>query len=842
MYIQFGHASNVGGAVQGVIPVQDAQGNMLGGGTPAGSPEQRQLRREVKSTQNGLGQLEQHFERMMEAVERNSGQIAALAEKQSSSEDTLVATLREQRRSGEGEGDGYFPSSELSTHLGRINDLLTRNSEHVENLAKRQLDSEQKLRTAIEDSNTRHRADYNLDMSQLSSHLDRIQSLMEAEVKQRKDSAKELLDHQSTVSQPVIDLSPLNDRLEMIHDSLEQNSALIKALLDEGTAATPFAEKQNPVPPQMDMSPLTAHLEKIHLAITQQSEHMQALVGFASGGSEAAEAGAEAVKENVSLAPLAEHLEQIYNAIEEGTKKLASKESPSMDIAPLTSHLEAIRLASEQNAANVKDLIDTNRSASESASSQHVNLKEHLQAMRAATESNADCMKALVDGQDKADVNQLKEHLLAMRTATESNADCMRVLVEAQEKAHTNDSAALIDLSPLTEHLQAMREGSERNAGQMKALFAAQEKALEKELDLKPLTQCLDAVQTSTDRSADQISAFIEAQKDADSKVLDLKPLTEHLDGIRTSTDRSADQISSFIEAQKNANSKVLDLKPLTEHLDGIRTSTDRSADQISALVEAQKNMGSKELDLKPLTDQLEAIRDISERNFEHYTDLVEAQNASREAFLSQSKLDFSPLAKHLQALHNATQQSAEQQRDLLQELLSAQKASPAPPSTDFTPLTDRLNSIHASLEKAGQRRDSSPGMGDSKFLMSALTSHLSKIQAVTEQNAQHVKSLREKQSASQDKMHIAVTQTAEQVAQLTARNLEMEVQLASRDRQVQDLMRGHSEMVGVMRELAMSLQASNKSACDHVVIPPPRKMGRKVVGFVYENPTPKDG
>ena len=804
MYIQFGHASNVGGAVQGVIPVQDAQGNMLGGGTPAGSPEQRQLRREVKSTQNGLGQLEQHFERMMEAVERNSGQIAALAEKQSSSEDTLVATLREQRRSGEGEGDGYFPSSELSTHLGRINDLLTRNSEHVENLAKRQLDSEQKLRTAIEDSNTRHRADYNLDMSQLSSHLDRIQSLMEAEVKQRKDSAKELLDHQSTVSQPVIDLSPLNDRLEMIHDSLEQNSALIKALLDEGTAATPFAEKQNPVPPQMDMSPLTAHLEKIHLAITQQSEHMQALVGFASGGSEAAEAGAEAVKENVSLAPLAEHLEQIYNAIEEGTKKLASKESPSMDIAPLTSHLEAIRLASEQNAANVKDLIDTNRSASESASSQHVNLKEHLQAMRAATESNADCMKALVDGQDKADVNQLKEHLLAMRTATESNADCMRVLVEAQEKAHTNDSAALIDLSPLTEHLQAMREGSERNAGQMKALFAAQEKALEKELDLKPLTQCLDAVQTSTDRSADQISAFIEAQKDADSKVLDLKPLTEHLDGIRT--------------------------------------STDRSADQISALVEAQKNMGSKELDLKPLTDQLEAIRDISERNFEHYTDLVEAQNASREAFLSQSKLDFSPLAKHLQALHNATQQSAEQQRDLLQELLSAQKASPAPPSTDFTPLTDRLNSIHASLEKAGQRRDSSPGMGDSKFLMSALTSHLSKIQAVTEQNAQHVKSLREKQSASQDKMHIAVTQTAEQVAQLTARNLEMEVQLASRDRQVQDLMRGHSEMVGVMRELAMSLQASNKSACDHVVIPPPRKMGRKVVGFVYENPTPKDG
>ena len=46
--------------------------------------------------------------------------------------------------------------------------------------------------------------------------------------------------------------------------------------------------------------------------------------------------------------------------------------------------------------------------------------------------------------------------------------------------------------------------------------------------------------------------------------------------------------------------------------------------------------------------------------------------------------------------------------------------------------------------------------------------------------------------------------------------------------------------MVEVVRELAREIQKGAAGAgCEHVVVPPPRKMGKKIVGFVYDA---KDG
>ncbi|KAK1076406.1 hypothetical protein LTR48_009084, partial [Friedmanniomyces endolithicus] len=87
MYISFSDTqeNGLGGAAQGIIPVQDAQGNMkAGSGLPA-SPEVigeqvgREMRRETRSVRNGITKMEEHFERMMEAVERNTAQVAVLA-------------------------------------------------------------------------------------------------------------------------------------------------------------------------------------------------------------------------------------------------------------------------------------------------------------------------------------------------------------------------------------------------------------------------------------------------------------------------------------------------------------------------------------------------------------------------------------------------------------------------------------------------------------------------------------------------------------------------------------------------------------------------------------------
>ena len=52
---------------------------------------------------------------------------------------------------------------------------------------------------------------------------------------------------------------------------------------------------------------------------------------------------------------------------------------------------------------------------------------------------------------------------------------------------------------------------------------------------------------------------------------------------------------------------------------------------------------------------------------------------------------------------------------------------------------------------------------------------------------------------------------------------------------QMRELLSGQREMVEVVRELAKSFVARNPASCGHVIVPPPRKTDRKVVGFVYD-------
>ncbi|KAK5123029.1 hypothetical protein LTR85_003595 [Meristemomyces frigidus] len=728
MYISFSDTgadgTGLGGAAQGIIPVQDAQGNMLGGSAPA-SPELLgkvgRVRREAREARSEIAWLEEYFERMMEAVGKNTEQIAALAENQQRAQQQWQPPV-EGQNGGEAHREGYFDGggSELSQHLGRINDLLARNSEHVEALAQRQQEHDEKLHSTLQDFTTKQKTDY-LDMSQLSAHLDRIQSLMEQSASQRQDSAKESLEQQSRAppSNPApIDFSPLTDRLEKVQEAVEQNSALVKALLDEGTAAdsrpgTPFWGKDTPVqqpPPQVDLSPLTEHLQKIHSAIEQQSQHIQALVGFASGGGGEDDEGAGASAGNgsgsgsgggdtaeKSLAPLGEHLEQIYNAIEEGNKH--AKGAPKIDLQPL---LEA------QNAT------------------------------RAAVENSS---KAADMGLLAGKLDGLIEHLMSTHSQGQQHDEHLQELVRKQNELHRAVTA---------------------------------ESGRKMDLDLAPLAEKFDGLNAH------------------------LEPLAEKFDGL-------------------NGH-----LQPLAAKFDG-------------------------------LNGHLESLREWAEYNSEQVKELIDAQNATgaREVDLAPLAVKFDGLSQHMEALRWHAGDNAETLKQLLEAQLAASAAAPPPPPPtsepiDFTPLTERLNRIHDSLERQAQKRDSSPGSGDPKFIMSALTSHLSKIQAVTEANAQHVKTLREKQSASQDKMHIAVSQTADTVhstaaslwqyqAQNDGFKAQIDGRLEATNGQVRELMAGQRELVEVMRELAKSITAQNKGACDHVVVPPPRKMGRKVVGFVYD-------
>lgn len=651
MYIAFSDATgDVGGAAQGVIPIQDADGNMLGSAAGRESGVMGDMRREAKEVKNEVQRLEEHFEKMMGAVQKNTEKVAELAEQHSGNGQDYIGAPKV---STEGSGITYFDMDVLSGHFGRMNDLLAKNNEHIDGLVRKHDEHEQQLRSTIEILASKQKND-GMDMRPLSSHLDRIQQMMETSITERKDSAKDLSERS-----PQIDLSPLTDRLEMVQEAVEQNSALVRALLEEGGAGdskpgTPFWGKDQA---SVDLLPLTAHLERIHGAIERQNEHSKALVGFATGDPEAPDG-----KKPTTLSPLvAEHLEQIYNAIEDGNKYAVG---------------------------------------------------------------TRDDLKMLLESQ---------------------NVTLERLMGDGGE----DDSNAM---------LSAIREGNKHTS------------------EIQDFMQRLFESQIATRKAIEKGNKHSLESKDH------LEKLLESQAGIREAIE---------------ANGGEIDFTPMAEHLESIRESSNTNAETIKRLLETQQAT-HKDLDFTPLSDHLGAIRSATEQNSEHIRELVTSQQASGKS--------------------------------------------------DFTPVTDRLRRIHTTLEKqASERKDSNPGTGDAKFIMNALSSHLSKIQSVTEQNAQHVKNLREKQSSSQNKMHIAVSETSEQVRSLVGhahaqneRIVENERRLEQQNAQMREMMSGQREMVEVMRSLARSVTAQSKGACDHVVVPPPRKMGRKVVGFVYdakENP-----
>lgn len=534
MYIQSDDSTR--GAAQGIIPVQDSRGNIVGGaGNGSDQPTRGEPRRDVL---NGAGMLEERFEKMMEAVERNTEQISALTRSRSG-EENVPATRSLNGVNGNANSSG---DSELSSNLDRISQLLEQNSAHVASLAQRQTQSEQRMREMMEAQHAREVVDQP-DMGQLTSHLDRIQKLMERSAHGRKDSARDI-----RTSPPRVDISPLTFWLEKVLSAVEQNSELIKELLQE------------------------------------KEESRQSLP--------------------------AQQIE--------------------IDLSPLSQRLD--------------DLLD------------------------------------------------------------------------AQEAKGTRDQEAYAQMNH-----------------RLDKVIEAQHKAVERgPFDVSLLSQRLDEI--------------------------------------------------------------------LSVHRD-VATAA--------------------------LAEPLEAIRTASEQNSSHLVDLLEAhhERASEERLTH----DFEPLTEHLEALRTTTERNSDTIIELLESLAVDRQTVTETNKTALTPFDDRSSS-------ALNNQQEGPGVGGSKFLLSALTSHLSKIQAVTESNANAVRSTRESSQALQKSLTTAVSDTSGSIRALAAKHKDLAAQVAAREGQVREMARTQADMVECVRDLAKTIKAQEKPTCNHVVMPPPRKTNRKVVGFVYDS------
>ncbi|GAB1725522.1 hypothetical protein NU195Hw_g6400t1 [Hortaea werneckii] len=364
----------------------------------------------------------------------------------------------------------------------------------------------------------------------------------------------------------------------------------------------------------------------------------------------------------------------------------------------------------------------------------------------------------------------------------------------------------------------------------------------------------------------------------------------------------------------------------LIEHMRSLREDSHTVDSHLRELIRKQNELtdtfvvnGSKTLDVGPLAEKLdqvnehlEILREWSEFSAERWQEFIDARGIEMEERRGDVKAEmgmlegkFDTLSEHVQALRASSNTSTDRLHELLQKPQQEVQTSSRPPSAssdiDLTPLNDRLTRIHDSLErqvvvvrggggmglehddedhdddgneiqggrrggsKAQSSANSISGAGDPKFLITALTSHLSKIQAVTDTNAQQLSRLlhtfpaptgvtkpphhHQRKPPQQPNHHShhpglsaeSLSDPAPNSRHITtpaaasAAVAQQDHRLEATHSQVRELMAGQREMIDAVRELAKSIRAEKGGSCEHVVIPPPRKVGRKVVGFVYD-------
>jgi ribosome assembly protein YihI (activator of Der GTPase) len=451
-------------------------------------------------------------------------------------------------------------------------------------------------------------------------------------------------------------------------------------------------------------------------------------------------------------------------------------------------------------------------------------------------------------------LEQNSAHVASLAERQLENEQKMREMLEAQ---HAKEAPQQPDMSQLTSHLDRIQKLMERTAHGRKD-SARDIRTSPPRVDLLPLTFWLEKVLSAIEQNTELVRELIPEKDDSRQAApsqqleLDLSPLSQRLDDLldaqdaKSTRDQEAyaqmnSRLDKIIDAQHKAVERgPFDVSLLSQRLDEIlsvhrNAATGTLVGKLDELLEAQTrpldlsqvSQHLEDLDCGVLTEPLEAIRAATEQHNEHLVGLLEAQHAP--AHEEQYSHYLQLLREHLEAMRTTTENNSCTMVELLESLAVSRQVVTETNRTALTPFDDRV----------GTAMDQSNGIGDSKFLMSALTSHLSQIQAVTESNANAVRATRESSHALQRSMTAAVSDASGSIQALAAKHKDLAAQVSVREGQVREVVRGQAEMVECVRELAKSIKAQEKPTCGHVIIPPPRKTNRKVVGYVYDS---KDG
>ncbi|KAJ9629851.1 hypothetical protein H2203_002233 [Taxawa tesnikishii (nom. ined.)] len=317
--------------------------------------------------------------------------------------------------------------------------------------------------------------------------------------------------------------------------------------------------------------------------------------------------------------------------------------------------------------------------------------------------------------------------------------------------------------------------------------------------------------------------------------------LSNVLDRIQSMMETTQTQISALAREQRDS----------AERLQRLQNTVEQNASQVKALMDQQQaGVLSTERMKSSIEQNTTHIRSLMER-----TDASSEETSSLQALVEETSTHVRTLAGNQAAHAQDTSSAISALAAQMSQLADHQHATNARAEQLANTLAQNTSHITTLLERPSPQPQPSQGI--------ASAGGVAKLQSAIEANSTHLKTLIEGQKSSTkqfSKLHAALTTPSpptegkterqkpapdwEQVVKATR---EQQMQVAERLKEGQEALvermeramqqqaaQMREEREGFLRAVEALVAKGAAGECRHDVLPPPRKVNRKLVGYVY--------
>jgi hypothetical protein len=295
------------------------------------------------------------------------------------------------------------------------------------------------------------------------------------------------------------------------------------------------------------------------------------------------------------------------------------------------------------------------------------------------------------------------------------------------------------------------------------------------------------------------------------SDFLDLSHLWTYLDRIQGTVEGLVGSPDSqrHEEVEKKAAVRHVDVDAVIERLDRLQAAVEENSAVVRRMLEEKSAVTLGEV-------KSESISVPARKEVAHEGQSSVISSSVKQVDDIRNAVE--TIKPELLAIREATTENSKQMRSFL-KLQRKQDPSARPTESDMRSLNDKVNSISASLFRRPEHE-------------SDLSTRINKLQSASDRTASFVEALTEQQATTLTSLEQTSSQIRTFIKSSQLSDVESKTKLDIANAEVKELGSGHREISAAVERLFR--ETREQSCCGHVASPPPRKVGRKIVGYVY--------